>query len=71
VTALTLRPDSERARSATTTRVCSRTSEEHHDPESSTAFGPDPMDSGRQPLVFDAGLRQSSACAGDIAIRIG
>jgi len=41
------------------------------DAESSTAFGPDPMDSNRQSLVFEAGLRQGSAWAGDIASRIG
>jgi len=41
------------------------------DAESGAAFGPDAMDSSRQPLVFRAGLRQGRAAASDVAARIG
>jgi NTE family protein len=40
------------------------------DAESGEAFGPDAMDSRRQPLVFAAGLRQGRAAAGDVAARM-
>jgi NTE family protein len=40
------------------------------DAESGAAFGADAMDSSRQPLVFEAGLRQGRAAAGDLAARI-
>ena len=41
------------------------------DAESGAAFGPDAMDSTRQPLVFGAGLRQGRAAAKDVAARLG
>jgi NTE family protein len=41
------------------------------DAESGAAFGPDAMDSTRQPLVFRAGLRQGRAAASDVAARLG
>ncbi len=40
------------------------------DAESGAAFGADAMDSSRQPVVFEAGLRQGRAAAGDLAARI-
>ena len=40
------------------------------DAESGAAFGPDAMDGGRQSLVFEAGLRQGRATAGDVVVRI-
>jgi NTE family protein len=39
------------------------------DTESGAAFGPDPFDSQRQVLVFDAGRRQGAAAAGRVAAR--
>jgi NTE family protein len=41
------------------------------DAESGAAFGPDAMDSSRQPLVFGAGLRQGHFVATDVMKRIG
>jgi NTE family protein len=38
------------------------------DVESGQAFGPDPMDRSRNSLVFEAGLRQGLAAAGDVAV---
>jgi len=40
------------------------------DAGSAAAFGPDAMDSSRQPLVFDAGLREGHAAASDVLARI-
>jgi NTE family protein len=40
------------------------------DADSGAAFGPDAMDSSRQLLVFEAGVRQGRAAAGDLAARI-
>ena len=41
------------------------------DAESGAAFGPDAMDSARQPLVFAAGRRQGRAVARDVVARMG
>ena len=40
------------------------------DAESRAAFGADAMDSSRQPVVFEAGLRQGRAAASDVAARL-
>jgi NTE family protein len=40
------------------------------DADSSDAFGPNSMDASRQSLVFEAGLRQGRAVAGEIAVRL-
>jgi NTE family protein len=40
------------------------------DSESGAAFGADAMDSSRQPVVFEAGLRQGRAAASDVAARL-
>jgi NTE family protein len=41
------------------------------DAQSGEAFGPDAMDGSRQPLVFEAGLRQGLAASSEVAARIG
>ena len=41
------------------------------DAEAGEAFGPDAMDGSRQPLVFEAGLRQGLASSSEVVARIG